>query len=183
MKQNIFLQRHWFLVVLLAVLLTGIIGAPLLRGIAEQKLLRGALVAGVLFVMALPLELPAIWRSVLSPGPGLLAVAVNFGLLPLFAWFISAGLSEEMGLGLLVAATTPSTLASAAVWTRRAGGNDAIAVLVTVVTNSSCCFVTPLWLVLMTGEVVDSPELSLTRLSTRLGLLVLLPFLLTSNDL
>lgn len=178
MNQKSFLQRHGFLVALLAVLLTGIVGAPLLQGIAEQKLLRSALVAGVLFVLAMPLELQAMRRAVLRPGPPLLAVAVNFGLLPLFAWLISAGLSEEMGLGLLVAATTPSTLASAAVWTRRAGGNDAIAILVTIITNSSCCIVTPLWLVLMAGEIVDSPELNLSRMTTRLGLLVLLPMVI-----
>lgn len=178
MAHKTFFQRHWFLIALLAVLLVGILGAPKLKAVSEQKLLRSCLVAGVLFVMALPLQLQAMWRALLRPGPPVLAVAINFGLLPLFAWLVSQGLSREMGLGLLVAATTPSTLASAAVWTRRAGGNDAVAILVTIITNSACCIVTPLWLVLLTGEVIDSPELNLSRMTSRLGLLVLLPMVI-----
>ncbi len=170
-----FLAHHWFLVALLFVLLVGILAAPQLQEVAEQRLLRAGLVAAVLFVMALPLELSAMGRALLRPGPPLLAVGINFGLLPLFAWLVSLGLSDEMGPGLLVAATTPCTLASAAVWTRRAGGNDAVAILVTIITNSTCFFVTPLWLVTMTGRTVENPEMSLGRMTARLGLLVLLP--------
>ena len=175
MKQ--LLAQHWFLLALLGVLLFGIVAAPWIQGIAEQQLLRSALVVTVLFVMALPVELRVMWRAIARPGPALLGVTVNLGLLPLFAWGVSHLLSEEMALGLLVAATTPSTLSSAAVWTRRAGGNDAVAILVTIITNSLCFVVTPLWLVVMTGRTIDNPELSFDQMATKLGLLVLLPML------
>ena len=59
-----------------------------------------------------------------------------------------------MSVGILVVGAIPSTLASAAVWTRRAGGNDAVAILGTIVTNLSCFVVTPVWLFQMTGETV-----------------------------
>lgn len=179
MKQ--FLIQRWFLIALVAVLAIGTCFANQLEPVTKFNLpgtalpLRSAIVAIVLFLMAFPLEASAMWRSLRRPGPPLLAVAVNVGLLPLFAWGVSFGLNADLGGGLLVAAATPCTLASAAVWTRRAGGNDAVAILVTIITNLFCFIVTPLWLLAMTGESVSSPELSLGNMSTKLGSLVVLP--------
>jgi len=64
-------------------------------------------------------------------------------------------LGDDLGSGLIVAAAVPSTLASGAVWTRRAGGDDSVAVLVTLITNSSCFFVTPLLVYLMLGDRIE----------------------------
>jgi sodium/bile acid cotransporter 7 len=50
-----------------------------------------------------------------------------------------------------VATVVPCTLATAAVWTRRAGGNDAVAFLVTMITNLACFLVVPAWLRLLVG--------------------------------
>ena len=61
-------------------------------------------------------------------------------------------LRGDLAVGLLVAAAAPCTLASAAVWTRRAGGNDAVALMVTIGTNLTCFVVTPLWLLVTTGR-------------------------------
>jgi sodium/bile acid cotransporter 7 len=173
-----FLIQRWFLIVLVLVLVMGITFAPHLRGLADQKTLRNLIVASVLFVMALPLEARAMMQSLRRPGPPLLATSVNMGLLPLFAWPVSFLLPGDLGPGLLVAATTPCTLASASVWTRRAGGNDAVSILVTIITNATCFLVTPLWLIAMTGQSVDSPELSLSHMSLKLGSLVVLPMAL-----
>ncbi|MBC8355784.1 MAG: bile acid:sodium symporter [Planctomycetes bacterium] len=179
MKQ--FLIQRWFLVALVAVLATGICLAGQLQPLTAFALpgtsipLRSAIVATVLFLMAFPLEASAMWQAMRRPWPPLLAVAVNFGLLPLFAWGISFGLNADLAGGLLVAAATPCTLASASVWTRRAGGNDAVSILVTITTNLMCFIVTPLWLLAMTGERVSSPELSLEKMALKLGLLVVLP--------
>jgi sodium/bile acid cotransporter 7 len=176
-----FLLQRWFLIALVAVLAIGSCFARQLQPLTVFELpgtsfpLRSAIVATVLFLMALPLEASAMWRAMRRPWPPLLAVGVNFGLLPLFAWGVSFGLNADLGGGLLVAAATPCTLASAAVWTRRAGGNDAVAILVTIITNLLCFIVTPLWLLAMTGESVSSPELSLAKMSMNLGLLVVLP--------
>jgi len=54
----------------------------------------------------------------------------------------------------MVVAATPSSLASAAVWTRRAGGNDVVAMLIGIVINLSCFLVTPIWLKWSTGQTV-----------------------------
>ncbi len=173
-----FFQQRWFLLALFAVLAIGIVGARPLEPVASSKILRDCVVASVLFLMALPLEANAMWRSISRPWPPLLAVAINFGLLPLFAWAVSLGLDPVMAPGLLVAAATPCTLASASVWTRRAGGNDSVSILVTIVTNGTCFFVTPLWLLAMTGRSVDNPDLSLSKMALKLGLLVVLPMVL-----
>lgn len=172
-----FLQR-WFLIALFAVLVMGIMGAKSLEPLASSKLLRDCVVACVLFLMALPLEARAMWRSMSRPWPPLLAVAINFGLLPLFAWAVSLSLGPVMAPGLLVAAATPCTLASASVWTRRAGGNDSVSILVTIITNATCFFVTPLWLLAMTGQAINNPDLSLSKMALNLGLLVVLPMML-----
>ncbi len=172
-----FLQRRWFLIALFGVLALGIGAAESLAPLAANRALRNIVVATVLFLMALPLEAGAMWRALSRPWPPLLAVAVNFGLLPLFAWVVSHGLDPIMAPGLLVAAATPCTLASASVWTRRAGGNDSVSILVTILTNASCFLVTPLLLLAMTGKVVDHPDLSLAKMAIKLGLLVVLPML------
>jgi solute carrier family 10 (sodium/bile acid cotransporter), member 7 len=53
--------------------------------------------------------------------------------------------------GLLVASCVPCTMAAASVWTRKAHGNDAISLLVTLVTNSASIITIPFWLALATA--------------------------------
>ncbi len=146
-----------------------------LRSLAKSGALKGAIVASVLFLMALPLEIGAMWRALRRPAPAMLAIGVNLGLLPLVAWGISLGLRGPLAVGLLVAAATPCTLASAAVWTRRAGGNDAVALVVTILTNLTCFIITPLWLLAMTGQ--EGVDIPVGDMISRLGLLVVLPIL------
>ena len=102
---------------------------------------------------------------------------MTFGLLPLLAWGVSRFLTGGQGPGLLIAAATPCTVASAAVWTRRAGGNDAVATMVTVITNAICFVVTPLWLVVFLGEGVQSEELEFKKAVWQLGRLVVIPMI------
>jgi len=170
-----FLIQRWFLIVLVAVLVVGTLWHKQLEPIAGSAAIRNAVVATVLFLMALPLEAAMVWQSIRRPWATLLAVAITFGLLPLFAWGVSLGLSREMAPGLLVAAATPCTLASASVWTRRAGGNDSVSILVTMVTNATCFLVSPLWLALMIGPRVAEANLKLGDLVVKLALLVVLP--------
>ena len=176
------LLKRWFLIALAVVLAVGFSCSRALAPLADadwSPLLRRGIVAVVLFVMALPLGLSAVWRAVRFPGPSVLAAGINFGLLPLLAWGMylvlmpPLGLHPQLAIGILIAAATPSTLASAAVWTRRAGGNDTVPVLVTLITNLSCFVVTPLWLVAMTGRAVESVRLS--EMVVKLLCLIILP--------
>jgi solute carrier family 10 (sodium/bile acid cotransporter), member 7 len=170
-----FLTRRWFLLTLAAVLLFGWLGAQSLELVVGMASIRRGIVAVVLFLMALPLEARTIGRSFRSPQAPLLGVFVCMGAVPIVGWGASYLLSPPLGLGLIVAAVVPSTLASAAVWTRRAGGNDATSILVTVLTTGTCFVVTPLWLTLLTGQRFSGEALSPASLVRDLALLVVLP--------
>ncbi len=172
MKQ--FLARQWFLIALLGLLTLGLVLHEPLERLLTRHIPQQPVTAIVIFLMALPLDSASMWQAIRRPTAVLLAVTINFGLLPVVAWSISGLLRADLAIGLMIAASVPCTLAAAAVWTRRAGGNDAVALLVTLATNLSCFFVTPLWLVLTTGTSVRLDPLSMMQ---KLALVVLLPTL------
>jgi sodium/bile acid cotransporter 7 len=145
-----FLHQRWFLMALVVVLLSGMLW-PATLGPMIDWLPGGVLVAAVTFIMALPLETHALWSAVRRPGPAWLAAGLNSGVAPILGWLASRPLPEALALGVIVATVVPCTLATAAVWTRRAGGNDAIAFLVTMITNLACFMVVPGWLWLLGG--------------------------------
>ncbi|MCI0491946.1 MAG: bile acid:sodium symporter [Planctomycetes bacterium] len=149
-----FLRYRWFLLTLLAVLTAGMTWPNAMQPI-RAWLPSNAIMAIVTFIMALPLETHALWSAVRRPGPAWLAVGMNSGLAPLLGWLASRTLPSELALGVIVATVVPCTLATAAVWTRRAGGNDAVAFLVTMVTNLACFIVVPAWLKLLAGLDAD----------------------------
>ena len=171
------LKERWFLICLTLAVSGGYTFSDPLKALAELGAIRNVVLACVLFVMSLPLEFQKIVSSIRQPWPVLLATSITYGLLPLFAWCLVPLLQGELGIGLLMVAATPCSLASAAVWTRRAGGNDVAAMLISVVTNLSCFFVTPVWLKWTTGRAVLMDGLMIDMMS-KLGLLVVLPMIL-----
>ncbi len=177
-----FLAQRWFLIALAGVLLAGFLGsgssltAPL-EALANSAMIRYGIVAIVLFLMALPLEARSVWQTIRTPWPPLLGVAMNSVAVPLLTWSVvillgTRWLSRDMGLGMLATAAIPCTLASAAVWTRRAGGNDAVSIVVTVITNASCFLVTPFWVLTLTGK---SAEIDAVQMMRHLAFFVVLP--------
>ena len=169
------IQKHWFLPCLAAAVLSGFFFWSRIVPVADSERFRNVMVATVLFVMALPLELRTISLAVRRPLAIVLAVAITFGLLPLFCWMLSHLLNPHFSVGLMVVAATPCTLASAAVWTRRANGNEAIAILVTILTNLGCFVISPFWLLLTTDQVVTVGTAS--DMIAQLGLLVVIPII------
>lgn len=174
------LRRRWFLVGLLVLIPLGLaLGAQLppdrmerIATVAEG----GAtswLVAAILFLMSFSLDSRQIGRALTRPGPVLLACAVNFGVLPLLAWpLMKVQLLPDYAIGLMIAASVPCTMAAASVWTRKAGGNDAVSLLVTLLTNGLCFLVTPLWL---SFAAASSFEFDLWQMIRRLIYTALLP--------
>jgi sodium/bile acid cotransporter 7 len=150
--------------------------APQFRAIEQWHWVMQAIIASVMFAMALPIELQSIQRILRSPIAPILASLVNLGLAPLLAWPMARLLGPELGPGLIVAAATPCTLASASVWTRKAGGNDAVSMMVTLMTNGVCFIVTPMWVrVLTAGQVAPFAVLPIML---QLLLIVLCPIVL-----
>jgi sodium/bile acid cotransporter 7 len=87
-------------------------------------------------------------------------------------------LRPELAMGLMIAASIPCTLASATVWTRRAGGNDAVAILVTMITNLVCFVVTPFWLWLTIGRTLPEGALDARAMVGKLAVIVVVPLVL-----
>ena len=167
-----FFKRHWFLSLLMVTLVVGIKGGPNLASYAAA-VPRNFVVAAVLLAMALPLKIDAMWNSLRHPGPALLAVAINFVVVPLLAFVASWLLIDDLALGLIIATAQPCTLASAAVWTRMAGGNDAVSLLVTMITSVSCFLVTPAWIQLLAGQ--SDSFIDFSQMVLKLLALVVLP--------
>jgi sodium/bile acid cotransporter 7 len=165
------LAKRWFLLALLVQLAAGMIWPAALEPIARH-IPRQAVVAVVMFLMALPMETRVMWDAVRRPGPAWLGAAVNAGLAPPVGWLASRLLPTELAIGVVVAVTVPCTLAAATLWTRRAGGNEAVAILVTLITNLACFFVAPAWLRLLVGTKVS---VDYAALILQLALLVVVP--------
>jgi len=170
----VIVRDRWFLVALVTLLVAGM-GWPTETRPLVNWLNGDLVVAVVTFIMALPLETSAIWGTVRRPGAAWLGAAMNSGVCPPLGWLASLLLPPELAIGLIVAAAVPCTLATAAVWTRRAGGNDAVAFLVTMITNLGCFLVVPAWLWLLSGVRAD---VDYRAIVTGLILLIVVPIVL-----
>ena len=171
-----FLKNQWFLISLGIVLLAGLLLPYQLEWFTEQKLFRSVLLFAVLFLMALPVKTADLGRALKSPWAALYASAINFVMIPILAWVSAGWFTPYLGEGMIIAAAVPCTLASAAVWTRRAGGNDSVAIFVTLFTNLLCFLLTPFWVWVTLGESANN--ISAINLMGKLAVLVVLPMVL-----
>jgi sodium/bile acid cotransporter 7 len=157
-----FLQKRWFLVSLLVLITAGLITGTMLpeeQVKAFSSLVKpGWITTVVLFLMSFSLDSRQLKASFRSPGPVLWASLVNFGAIPVMAWLLmSLQFTDDFAFGLMIAGSVPCTMAAASVWTRKAGGNDAVSLLVTVLTNGLCFLLTPFWLnwAVTTSQTID----------------------------
>lgn len=145
------LAKSWFLIALLVLLPGGMTWgwstSEGWRAVTAGRVEPAAMTVAVLFLMSFSLDGGRLRESLRAPRPVLWGTLVNIGLLPLLAWplAMSHGLAD-FSLGLMIAAAIPCTLATASVSTRQAGGNDAVSLLVTLLTNIVGVVLTPLWL-------------------------------------
>ena len=172
-------RQSWFLLALVGLLAVG-----LAIGFGERRAAEtfvGAVppsftTAVVLFLMAYSLDSHRLRDSLRRPAGAVWGSAVNLGLLPALAAACAPLFAlRDLALGLVVTAISPSTLATASVFTRRAGGNDAVSLLVTLLTNVACVVVTPLWLRALVSE---HAEVRSAEVVWQLAVCVLLPTLL-----
>jgi sodium/bile acid cotransporter 7 len=166
------LQRHWFLVVLGFVLALGMI-FPEQSAQYAFAIPKNWIIAGVLLAMSLPLEFAAMWNAMRRPAPSLLATFISFVVVPLLAWPISLFFRSDLAAGIIIASAVPCSMASVTVWTRLAGGNEAVSILVTVITNLACFVVTPAWVWFLVGRQTETE--SFAAMALQLFLVVVLP--------
>lgn len=151
-----FLRSQWFLTTVLVVIGLGVFRPNWAVELAEachRFLPSSFLTAFVLFLMSVTLPLKKFHESLKRPWGLLLASLISIVIMPLLGWGLSrVQLTVDAQWGLLIAGAVPSTMASSAVWTRRASGNDAISLCVTMITNGSCFLVIPFWMRIYSGE-------------------------------
>jgi sodium/bile acid cotransporter 7 len=152
------LAKRWFLLVL---------GASIALALARPGWVRPlvgplpphAVVAASLFLVAVGLEGRRLYQAVLRPGPALWALAISYGALPTLGWLTGFLLPlPDLRVGLLIIASVPCTLASAVIWTRLAGGNEATALLAVLLSTGTSWLATTVWLTLATGAHVAADQ-------------------------
>jgi sodium/bile acid cotransporter 7 len=167
-----FLSKRWFLL-----LLVGGLGLAFWQPGLVQPYTRPLppllLVAPALFLVAVGLDSRRMVQAVLQPMPALWAVLISYGAVPLLAWLAGSMLpNPDLRIGLMISASVPCTLASAVLWTRMAGGSEATALLVIVLTTTTSWLVTTSWLFVGTGTQVDMDPAVMMR---ELALVLVVP--------
>ncbi len=158
-----FFQRHWFLLALVTGVTLAAVRPDWLRPLVAPVPPRGV-VGAALFLMAWGLESRSLGRAVLRPLPALWAALLSYAALPALAWLTGPLVTEpDYRIGLLISASVPSTLASAVLWTRMAGGREATALLVTLLTTATSWLVTTAWLGWTTGAAVGVDTAAMMR--------------------
>ena len=158
-----FLGHHWF-VISVCLLVPG--GFAIGRGMTPDQVkqfdenigswMSRGLAALILFLMSYTLDSSRILAAIRAPKAVIWASIINAGIIPLLAWPLMALQPiPDFRIGLMIAAAVPCTMAAASMWTRSAGGNDAISLLVTTITNGLCFLVAPFWLGMASGESLD----------------------------
>lgn len=145
------LKQSWFLVALVVLLPGGMIWGwqttDEWRRATVGHVHPATTTVCILFLMAFSLDSSRLRDSFRSPAPVVWGMIVNIGILPLMAWPLARCFSlTDFSLGIMIAAAVPCTLATASVSTRQAGGNDAVSLLVTLLTNVVSVILTPWWL-------------------------------------
>jgi sodium/bile acid cotransporter 7 len=152
-----FLAKRWFLLLLCAGVCLAYVRPEWLRPVVD-RLEPKLVVALALFLMAWGLDSRSLYQAAVRPWPALWAVAVSYGALPLIAKCVGwTFLSPDFALGLMIIASVPCTLSSAQLWTRMAGGNEAVVLVVVLLTTSTSWLATTFWLSVGT-PVAASPD-------------------------
>lgn len=146
-----FLRRRWFLILLL-----GGAGGALVRPDLADPWMRPIdtkyVTAITMFLSSFGLDARRFWDSLKRPAPILLALAMGHIVAPILCFGVAQTLlPEQFRIGLLIVGAIPATTASCILWTRLAGGNEAAALVASLISNLSVFVVTAGWLSLLFG--------------------------------
>jgi predicted Na+-dependent transporter len=147
-----FAVKHWFLCGIVLALVSCLAAPTTARSLLDPISTR-VLVALALFLSAWGLGSRLLLRAMIRPVPVLWALAMSYIALPALALLAGVVMERLTGsadsrVGLLLIASVPCTLATAVLCTRAAGGNEATALLVVLVSTAMSWLVTTAWLAL-----------------------------------
>ncbi len=174
------ITKQWFLICLMFFIGCGLLAGFRLPHEQVTSLIKiidkRFLVGFVLFLMAFTLDSHQLVKSIRFPMPVLWATVVNAVAIPLLGWLMMPWqLTVDFQFGLMIAVSVPCTMAAASVWTRKANGNDAISLMVTLITNGFCFLIAPFWLKFATSHEIS---VSTYDLMIRLVMTALIPMML-----
>lgn len=169
------LAKHWFLIALGVCFAIGYFAHEPLKPLLGYTYLRSGIVFAVMWGMGVTLKADAIRQSLARPLPTVIAIAINIVAVPVLSLPAMWLLPDHLFGGLFIATIIPCTLASASVWTRKAGGDDSIALMTTVVTNLACVFVVPIGIALVLSQQAN---VSAIDQMLKLAIVVVAPLLL-----
>ncbi len=135
---------------------------------------RAELVVAVMFLMSLTLPAERLRRAAGNLRGLGASFSIGYVLQPVACGLVALALPESaLGAraGLVVLGALPCTLASATVWTRLAGGDDALALTYTVLSNLLAVALVPAYLLLFLGSALPVPVSELLLALTRIVLL------------
>jgi sodium/bile acid cotransporter 7 len=150
------IRKQWFLIALMIILAIGMGFAPALEPLTRVSWLKWTIVSITMFLIVWPFSFAAVTETLRNPRAAILATAINGIAMPLAVWPLALMIGGEVGAGMVVTFSAPCTVAAAAVWTRRGGGDERIAILVTLITNLFCFLTSPFWIWILLGSTGDS---------------------------
>jgi predicted Na+-dependent transporter len=172
------LRKQWFLVLLVAA-----VGLSLRwpsPGVAlNSRIGLRWFIFTMVFLMSFTLKFGDIGKAVTNVKG--LAVAVTSGYVVVGALAYAAArlvfsATPDLAVGIVIVGAVPTTLVSCAVWTRLAGGNDALALAASVASNAVSFLVAPLVLnAALAGYVSGKVKIEPLSMMREIFLVVVLP--------
>jgi len=179
---SLLIRKHWFIV--------GLLGVVALAGLRPEWGAAGGVLKtewsstlGIMLIFFLQgwvLPVEQLKRGLLSWRLHLGIQAGIFLAMPLLccliAWPLKGLLPQPLWVGMLFLGVLPSTISSAIIYTSEAGGNAAIALVNTTLSNLGGIIITPLWLLILlkTGGLEMQP---IVPTLIQVSKLILLPLL------
>jgi sodium/bile acid cotransporter 7 len=157
-----FLRRYWFLILMAVVIPIGGAYPEGGRWIRNTPLLIKSLVAITLGISGFTLDTSRLLRQAINVRAILLTLGATYVLTPLLAWGLAAlwAPAEPEGeqffhLGMMILAAQAGTLASALALTMVSRGDQELALVLTILSNSLTVLLTPFILNLSVGAEVS----------------------------
>ncbi len=168
------LRRHWFLLAVACVVLVSFQWADLFE-VYVRSIPVGWVVTFVMFLNGLTLPTPQFLGALKRPAQVIIGVVCGYVIVALLGYPASRCLelfNTDFAVGLLVISAMPTTVSSGVIWTRLAGGNDALTLLTTVASSGISFIAVPSTLFFTVGSFIS---LKPVEMLGRLVLVVLLP--------
>ena len=180
-----FLKKNWFLIAIFAVIvLAFLVPDRTFLGNKDSilkflKSISRYLIAFTFIVSGVRLDTASVIGELRNVKGILFGMVSIFMIGPIVAIIISkaGGLSGDLALGMVLVAAMPTTVVSGIIITTIAGGNVALVLCITVVSNIICPLSVPVVLKLLAGHV-DNVSIDILAMMFKLVEVIVVPFLI-----